>query len=856
MPTQLKSALESERNRTERFIRLYARNQQALFSYVLALVPQWTDAVSVMEATHLVLWRRFEQYQQDQQEQQGTNFTDWATRGAKEEVLKYRQRRKKEWLCFSADVVSKLDRELRSMGDILQSQRECLPTCLAKLPERPRVLLYHRYQDNTSVQQVAGKMSCAVSTVRKSLQRIRHLLLDCNQKSFGEGATTLKRLSATQELEVETLCSALFDGTVSSDQFRLLQVYLRISASSRQLYIQHRNLHGALAAACVYEVLPTHSYKGMSSHDGLAPNHESSETKNSPSRPQDSSALATTQDSKQASISTTADASKSSRQDKWVHVGHKLMDMQAVATKHITATSLSTAGLVTVLALVIMATLTPPGRRLFERLATTEPVATGSIARLIRGQNCQWMDPDRAPEVGAELNDGQQLKLAKGLVEIKYRDGAQVILQGPVVFELSHLGHNYLNSGKLTAIIPKSAIGYTVETPNARVVDRGTEFAVEVRPDERSEVHVFRGSVDAQWLDKTGPVGESVRLTTGKAARFEFGDEHKSIPTFAANEARYRRTLDRVSTLALKKALWRKATKRLRMDPDLILYYTYAGNEAGQRKFANQATVANKKFPCVLAGSSGQIPGFASTRGRWPWTAALNFAGDRDKYLRVENLADSGGVLTRLGSAMSLVVTVGSLESVHGAPGDASDRTSKSANRLGRAILRGPILMNRRSHSKKVDFQLALLASVDRDHSERIEFRLNQTLESDSQADGEDARSTSGTLQIPQKSQSDTFAQNIVLSREVNLDQQPWHQIVVVCDQVSVRLYWDGSQVGEQLLDQPLILQLEALSIGHGIIVSPEGKIQEVGFAGLIDDLAVLKRPLQEAEIQYMADLY
>ena len=62
--------------------------------------------------------------------------------------------------------------------------------------------------------------------------------------------------------------------------------------------------------------------------------------------------------------------------------------------------------------------------------------------------------------------------------------------------------------------------------------------------------------------------------------------------------------------------------------------------------------------------------------------------------------------------------------------------------------------------------------------------------------------------------------------------------------------------MGEQLLDEPLTLQLEALSIGPDIIVSPEGKIQKVGFAGLIDDLAVLKRPLQEAEIQYMADLY
>ena len=69
-----------------------------------------------------------------------------------------------------------------------------------------------------------------------------------------------KHLSATQAQEMETLCSALFDSSITPDQFRLFQVYLRISASSRQMFIQHRNLHGALAAACAYEVLPTHSF--------------------------------------------------------------------------------------------------------------------------------------------------------------------------------------------------------------------------------------------------------------------------------------------------------------------------------------------------------------------------------------------------------------------------------------------------------------------------------------------------------------------------------------------------------------------------------------------------------------------
>ena len=141
MSKQFKYSLDRENSRMERFIQLYARHQQYLFSYVLALVPQWGPTRKPWRSTtQLVLWRKFEQYQE------GTSFSDWAKREAKGEVLKYRERRKKEWLCFSADVVKKLDLELRSMDGMLRYQRECLSTCLAKLPEKSRILLYHRYR--------------------------------------------------------------------------------------------------------------------------------------------------------------------------------------------------------------------------------------------------------------------------------------------------------------------------------------------------------------------------------------------------------------------------------------------------------------------------------------------------------------------------------------------------------------------------------------------------------------------------------------------------------------------------------------------------------------------------------------
>jgi hypothetical protein len=51
-----------------------------------------------------------------------------------------------------------------------------------------------------------------------------------------------------------------------------------------------------------------------------------------------------------------------------------------------------------------------------------------------------------------------------------------------------------LYSGRLSATVPPEGIGFTVETPEAKVIDFGTEFSIDV-DGGASEVHVFDGLV-------------------------------------------------------------------------------------------------------------------------------------------------------------------------------------------------------------------------------------------------------------------------------------------------------------------------------------------------------------------------
>ena len=157
------------------------------------------------------------------------------------------------------------------------------------------------------------------------------------------------------------------------------------------------------------------------------------------------------------------------------------------------------------------------------------------VARLDRTKDATWDEAARPS--GNELRAGQRLILKEGLAQIVFDSGATVVLEGPAELELGTRNaergtrnvptSNFqlstspnscsLTLGKLFARVPKQAHGFTVHTPTLKIVDLGTEFAVEVgsrrsevgmgnvktptsdlRPPTSTEVHVLRGEVSVQ----------------------------------------------------------------------------------------------------------------------------------------------------------------------------------------------------------------------------------------------------------------------------------------------------------------------------------------------------------------------
>ncbi len=118
------------------------------------------------------------------------------------------------------------------------------------------------------------------------------------------------------------------------------------------------------------------------------------------------------------------------------------------------------------------------------------------VASLVRSFNAVWSNSDGLMEKGTRLwNDDQRYCLDQGLAEIVFDNGVKVLIEAPSEFRF--LDENEMEfKGSLTARVPNSAHGFTVNTDNSKVVDLGTEFGLRAMDESKTEVYVTKGIVE------------------------------------------------------------------------------------------------------------------------------------------------------------------------------------------------------------------------------------------------------------------------------------------------------------------------------------------------------------------------
>ncbi len=194
-----------------------------------------------------------------------------------------------------------------------------------------------------------------------------------------------------------------------------------------------------------------------------------------------------------------------------------------------TPLSLVVAAMVLAGLLGLLAIVTPPIYNAVRGVNDPPEVKPSAYVAVVANMHqAKWAAEQAELAGGSHIGPGQRLKLSAGLVEIRYRTGEIVILEGPADFTVKRhpqqaaCGWGELKAGTLTADVPANAVGFTIETPAARVVDLGTSFGVAVAGGA-TEVHVLSGKVEAH-VGKPGAADVAVvRIERGQAYHVEVG---------------------------------------------------------------------------------------------------------------------------------------------------------------------------------------------------------------------------------------------------------------------------------------------------------------------------------------------
>ena len=269
-------------------------------------------------------------------------------------------------------------------------------------------------------------------------------------------------------------------------------------------------------------------------------------------------------------------------------------------------------------------------------------------ATLVAQAEARWHG--RALAGGTRLRAGESFVLADGAARLRFADGTDVIVEGPASFRVEAPARVALDAGRLSAASPPSVTGFTVRTPDASVVDLGTEFGVRAGP-AGTRVHVYEGRVDVNPAGASRPgLGEayvtrpSTPVAAGRTATVAPGATAVSVDADGAAPAaggalgefvriKDFESLARAATPAAPAAdraaaLW----FRLHRDPALIAYYAFAEDDRSAGALVNRAGPAGAaKSPPARPGPVAAAVTADWAAGRFDGKPALAFADSADR---------------------------------------------------------------------------------------------------------------------------------------------------------------------------------------------------------------------------------
>jgi hypothetical protein len=138
------------------------------------------------------------------------------------------------------------------------------------------------------------------------------------------------------------------------------------------------------------------------------------------------------------------------------------------------------------------------------------------IGTVLQQSNGVWPD-SKEVTTGSRFSTGE-MSLDSGVVLLRFDSGTDLVVEGPAQLLAVSSNTAELQRGRVVVRVNDVSDGFTLRTPEARIIDEGTEYAVSIDA-IATEVHVFDGSIVWQPVTKAGTEAEQ-RISAGEARRF------------------------------------------------------------------------------------------------------------------------------------------------------------------------------------------------------------------------------------------------------------------------------------------------------------------------------------------------
>jgi len=175
------------------------------------------------------------------------------------------------------------------------------------------------------------------------------------------------------------------------------------------------------------------------------------------------------------------------------------------------------------------------------------PRISTEVATLADSIDAQWSS-DSPVKDGGRLVTSTPLHLLSGTAKIITDKNVELLLEGPMEFSFDSVSEFQMKYGRLTAKVSSQGVGFSVNTPNTKIIDLGTEFGVFSDFNESTELHVFTGRTNLVTL-QNNTIVSSQMVTEGLARRVNPLSE---IQTIALKTDSFIRQIDSSHQLILR----------------------------------------------------------------------------------------------------------------------------------------------------------------------------------------------------------------------------------------------------------------------------------------------------------------